>query len=152
MMPCSSRESSSCRTWPFWPKRKLFRMKPRRVASRESMGEPRAEAVDELVDEELGGEDADKGHVVLDPDRPAAPELFEEEGGGAGVEDAVLLDPVEGQEVVDIVLRQGRWAGTEEALGLRRPVGLLGAAADGGRGQVGGDLLQDGFLGQRAHL
>src|SRR3972149_8495148 len=121
MMPCSSRESSSCRTWPFWPKRKLFRMKPRRVASRESMGEPRAEAVDELVDEELGGEDADKGHVVLDPDRPAAPELLEEKRGGSRVEDAVLLDPVEGQQILDVVRGGGGSVAGEEALGLRGP-------------------------------
>src|SRR5512132_4548924 len=81
----------------------------RMLASVEWTGRRRlGDGADEMVDEQLGGEDADERHVVLHADRPTLAELAHERRDRRRIEDAVGGQARRREQLLDIVLRAAR--------------------------------------------
>src|SRR5258707_5242271 len=148
MIPRSRKESSFDRPSPTCPKGKLSTTNRRSSCSTFGMRELLSEASDELVGHELGRENPDQRHVVLDPDGAAVAELCHQLVDGDRIEDAVVRDALWREQLLH-VLEAGS---AEEALSLGGSIGLLGPLPHGWRHQARRTALQQVFLVEDPHL
>src|SRR5258707_14792371 len=139
-MPRSWNESSSenANRSDSSPNRKLSMTNCRSSSTRGSMGD-HAEIVDETIDEQLRGQHADRGNVVLRADRPSSAKLPNEPRHRVGIEDAVAAHLRRRQQVVEISAP----AAGEERPAVRRAVRLLRALPHGRGHEIAGDALQE---------
>ena len=104
------------------------------------LGEVR-EIPDELVVQELGGEDCHQGHVFAFADQLAGllSAFCHEPLHLRRIEIAGLFECRFGEQVGDVV----RWIGTEKGVADGGPVGLLGPVDEGGRDRGGRRAAED---------
>src|SRR5258706_11947604 len=96
------------------------------------------QTIDELIHDQLGGQYADQGHVVLEADCLSSTDFIDQLLDRSRLEYAALADFFRSQQLSRVT----RFRTIEEALRFRCPVRLLGPLVDRGRNQTLGAALQ----------
>src|SRR5579872_1353533 len=103
---------------------------------------PTFEAIDELMNQKLRGDDADQSHVVLRADGGALAKLVYELRHSRRIEDTVATYLLRGKQIVHVAAR----GGLEKTAGFWRPIGLLMTRHNRSRNESAGAAFQEVFF------